>query len=179
MTLHHPKLFQQINTHTTIVLDTNVFSVASHSKDFAEFLVELRSNTKCAYTTIPPVVFEVTNGSSNLEIYNQRAEYINTTVDSIIPINFLDKIIEFSFMMAKLNSTNNAYTDYQLAALLYQYRHVDIYLMTADLKALPSFFYDREFIITATANKGDVKNFGLFKFNETNYVKAMKKVFGE
>lgn len=156
-------------------LDTNVFSIAPRSKDFAEFIVELKNEAECAYATIPSVVFEVTNGSSTLDIYNERSTYINSTVDNVLATDFIDKVPDFCVLMAKINASNKSYTDFLLAACLYKYKHIKAYLMTTDLKALPSFF-DRVSIITIEQNSGDVINFGLYSFNETKYVKALQSV---
>ena len=174
MTLHHLEL-SKLLYNSTILLDTNVFSVAAKSNDFASFLTELKNDANCSYATIPSVVFEVTNGSSTLEVYNQRAEYINFLVDTVLPMKFLDKIMDFTVLMAKINANNKSFTDFQLAACLYQYKHTPIYLMTTDLRALPAFF-DRKFIVTAEENSNDVKNFGIYSFNEENYIKALKKI---
>ena len=174
MTLYHPELFRQLH-NSTVLLDTNVFSVASRSRDLAEFVAMLKNDTQCAYATIPSVVFEVTNGSSTLEVYNQRVEYIKTLVDAVLPTNFIDKIVDFNVLMAKINGGNKSFTDFQLAACLYQYRHTNIYLMTTDLKAFPSFF-DRNFLITTEQDSGDVINFGLYSLNQANYNKAIEKV---
>jgi hypothetical protein len=172
MALHHPDLFTQLS-NSTVFLDTNVFSTASKSKDFAEFIVELKNEATCAYATIPSVVFEVTNGSSNLGVYNERSSYINSTVDNVLQTSFIDRIPDFCVLMAKINGGNKSYTDFLLAACLYQYKHSKVYLMTTDLKAFPAFF-ERESIITTEQNSGDVINFGIYSFNETSYVKALK-----
>lgn len=171
MPLHHPDLFAKLHNHT-LFLDTNVFSTATRSKDFADFLVELKNEAACAFATIPSVVFEVTNGSSTLAIYNERAEYINLITDSVVPTNFIDRIQDFSVLMAKLNAGNKSYTDFLLAACLYQWRHMETYLITTDLKAFPSFF-DRDFLITVEQDSGDVINFGLYRLNEDKYVRAL------
>lgn len=91
MILCPPQLLQDLDT-STIFLDTNVFSIAARSKDFLRLLVSLKNEANCALTTISSVVFEVTNGSSSLEIYNQRADFITGLVNAINPMKFLDNI---------------------------------------------------------------------------------------
>jgi hypothetical protein len=56
--------------------------------------------------------------------------------------------------MAKINAQNKAYTDFLLAACLCHYKHASVYLLTADLRALPCFF-DRTHVPTSA--KSDVK----------------------
>lgn len=171
MTLYPSDLFTRL-TKSTLLLDTNVFSVASRSEDFSGFLTELKNKSDSAYATIPNVVFEVTLGSSTIEVYNQRADLIKLIVDSVLPVDFIDKIPEFNVIMAKLNASNRSFTDFQLAACLYKFKHSDIRLMTTDLKAFPPFF-EREFLVTTEQNSGDVVNFGIFKLNEASYLKAI------
>lgn len=177
MTLYHPELFQRLHSYT-LFLDTNVFSAASRSKDFAHFLLELKGSASCAYATIPSVVFEVTQGSSTLDIYNERAQYVKATVDSVVPTSFIDKIQDFCVLMAKVNGGNKSFTDFLLAACLYHYRHSDVYLMTTDQKMFPNFF-DRDFVITAEQDSGAIMNFGLHRLNETKYVKALQAILKE
>jgi len=173
MTIYHPELFKQL-LESTILLDTNVFSTAARSLDLASFLVLLRKESNCVFATIPSVIFESTNGSSSLATYNERLKYINNTVDAVIPTNFIDDIQDFQVLMAKLNGGNKAYTDFLLAACLYKYRHTNIQLLTADIKAFPPFF-DRLSIITTEQNSGHVVNFGLYHLNESSYTKALTK----
>lgn len=177
MILYQPKLPQDLNK-ATLFLDTNVFSVAARSKSFLDFLIYLKSESGCAYTTIPSVLFEVTNGSSTLEVYNERAKFLDSLVESINPVSFINRIAEFSVIMAKLNANNKSYTDFLLASCLYHYRHANVYLMTTDLKALPSFF-ERTHLVTAEENSGEVKNFGIYTFDEQAYVKAAAKTLRE
>lgn len=177
MTLYPSQLLQQLD-RATIFLDTNVFSTATRSKTFVDLLVDLKNEASCALTTIPSVVFEVNNGSSTLEIYNERAEFIASLVDAINPMTFIDKISDFSVVMAKINANNKSYTDFLLAACLYQYRHAKVFLMTSDLRALPS-FYERTHIVTTEETNGGIKNFALYKFNETAYVNAAANIIKE
>jgi hypothetical protein len=177
MTLYPSQLLQDLN-QATIFLDTNVFSVATKSKDFLDLLVDLKNDASCALTTIPSVVFEVTNGSSTLEIYNERTEFISSLVDAINPMKFIDNIADFSVVMAKINANNKSYTDFLLSSCLYQYRHVKVSLLTTDLRALPPFF-ERAHIITTEETSGDVKNFGLYRFDEVAYTKAAANILKE
>lgn len=90
-----------------------------------------------------------------------------------------DNITDFSVVMAKINAANKSYTDFLLASCLYQYRHVKVYLLTSDLKALPNFF-TRVHIITTTEDKsGEVKNFALYRFDEDAYTKAAASITRE
>lgn len=155
----------------TVFLDTNVFSSASRNQEFADLLVDIL-NSDCALATIPSVVFEVTNGSSSLKIYNERADFIKSIASVINPLSFMGDIADFSVTMAKLNANNKSYTDFLLAACLYHYSHTPVFLMTKDLRLLPSFF-DRKCVITLDRRTGDVENFGLYNFNASSYTKAV------
>lgn len=177
MILYQAQLLQDLKL-ATLFLDTNVFSIAARSKAFSDFLENLQNETECVYTTIPSVVFEVTNGSSTLEVYNERANLIKALVDYVNPMTFMDKITNFTVVMSKINASNKSYTDFLLSSCLYQYRHANVYLMTTDLRALPSFF-ERVHIVTAEENSGDIKNFALFKFNQLAYAKAANKIINE
>lgn len=177
MILSPPHFLQDLNK-STIFLDTNVFSVASRNKDLLELLVDLKNEADCALTTIPSVLFEVTNGSNNLEIYNERAEFVISLVTMVNPMQFINNLSDFSVIMAKINAANKSYTDFLLAACLYNYRHAKVHLLTSDLRALPSFF-QREHIITVEEKSGDVKNFGLYTFDEAAYTKAATNIIKE
>lgn len=159
----------------TLLLDTNVFSTAAKSDELRSFIIWLIEQTGCTYTTIESVVFEVLNGSTDEATYRQRQEHIKTITSSLLPINFLDKIPDFNFLMSKLNANNKSFVDFQLAAALYKYRTSPIYLMTSDQKALPS-FYTRDFVITTEHNSGHIVNFGMFRLDEVKYELALKGI---
>ena len=93
-------------------------------------------------------MFEFTNGSNSVTKYNERIEFIKSLVNVIDPLTFLNKISDFYVVMAKINDQNKAFTDFQLAACLYHYRHTNIALLTADLKAFPE-FYPRTHILAS------------------------------
>jgi|GEM_PF-6918014 len=172
--LYSKDLFTQLaEQNATILLDTNVFSTAARSIDFSTFLSELKAKTGVSFATVQAVLFETTQGSSTIEIYNQRAGFVSLFIDTMLPTQFIEKIPDFSVFMAKVNALNKSFTDFQLAACLYYYRHTNIYFLSSDQKALPTFF-DRPYIMTAVQNKGGLVNFGVYTFNEANYAKALK-----
>lgn len=162
--LHHPQFLQELDK-STVFLDTNVFSTASRNQDFLGLLVDLKNEADCALTTIPSVLFEVTNGSTTLEVYNERTEFVTSLVDAINPMKFMNDLSDFSVIMSKINAANKSYTDFLLAACLYNYRHAKVYLITSDLRALPVFF-PRKHIITVEERSGNVKDFGVYIFDE-------------
>ena len=90
---------------------------------------------------------------------------------------FLNTISDFYVVMAKINEQNKAYTDFQLAACLYNYKHTDVALLTADLKAFPS-FYPRTHIL-AVEHGREIKNFGIYQFDIKGYVTAATKALSE
>lgn len=173
MILYRNQLLKDLKL-STVFLDTNVFSVVTRSKDLSQF-IELLKNTGCSLTTIRAVVFEISNGSDTLAIYNERVDLISSIVDSVDPMRFLSNIEEFSFIMSKLNAKNKSYTDFLLASCLYHYKASSVYLMTSDFEALPTFFENTD-IITVTEKSGKIRNFGLYKFNHKNYTKAVNKI---
>jgi hypothetical protein len=171
MVISHPKLSKDLE-HAHLFLDTNVFSTAFRNIELANLLVDLRENG-CALTTIPSVLFEVTRGSSSLEIYNQRAEGVDSLVDYIDPMRWAnDNLDEFSVVMAKLVSVDKSqYTDFLLAACLVKFQGSRALLMTADLNSMPASIFDRIHIITADNGK-EVRTFGIYQLNPTNYGKV-------
>lgn len=134
MTTVYPPLIQQELKDYHIFLDTNVFIYASKNESFFNFLADLKNGADCSFTTIQSVVFEFTNGSTTAKQYNERVEFLNSIVDSVNPVTFTSNISDFYIVMAKVNDQNKAYTDFLLAACLYNYRHTKVALMTADLK---------------------------------------------
>lgn len=178
-TLFHPNLFSTLEqTQATIIVDTNVFSTMQRSKSFIEFLEAMKQKTGCAYATIETVLFETTISSSSREVYEKRTDITQTLLDAILPTNFISKTKDFNILMAKLNASNTSFTDFQLAACLYQHRNSRCYLLTSDQQALPTFF-DREFVITAQQDGGRLVNFGFFRFNNKSYVKAAESVLSQ
>lgn len=170
MTIYPPSIHQELKDFH-IFLDTNVFIYAAKNEDFFNFLVELKDKTNCSYNTIPSVLFEFTNGADTLTKYNERIDFVKSLVDTVLPMAFLQKIPDFYVVMAKINAQNKAYTDFQLAACLYNYRHTKVALFTADLRALPA-FYPRTHIITIEHEK-EVKSFGFYQFDSSGYVQAV------
>lgn len=173
MTVYSPRIQQELNS-CHIFLDTNVFIYASKNKSFFDFLVSLKNEANCSFTTIPSVVFEFTNGSDSVDKYNERVDFINSLVDAVSPVSFLNTIADFYIVMAKVNDQNKAYTDFLLAASLYNYRRSKTALLTADLKAFPS-FYTRTHILAVEHGK-EIKNFGVYQFDSAGYAQAAANI---
>lgn len=176
MTITHPELTSDLQG-STLFLDTNVFSGCIRSSGLLNLLSELSSKYDCSTVSIPSVLFEFVRGSNSLEIYNQNVEFYNSIVDYTNPMKFLDQLGEFAAVMAKLNKSNKSYTDFLLAACLYQYRsHQKTYLMTTDLRAFPSFFERVHLITTEEDGSGEVRNYGIIKFNTDKYVASASSI---
>lgn len=171
-TLYPPDIHQHLK-NKFIFLDTNVFIFAAKNESFTDFLISL-NKVGCSFSTIPSVVFELTNGSNSSDTYNKRIELVNSLVDRVDPVQFMNNISDFYIVMSKINSNNPSYTDFLLAACLYQYRNSNAILLTADLKALPSFF-PREDVIAVEHGK-EVKPFGFYSFDLEGYAKAAAKI---
>lgn len=170
MVLYSPELLKTLN-HKTLFLDTNVFSVAFRYPQFGEFLTDILDQD-CALVTIPSVLFEVTRGSSSLEIYNQRATALKELVTYTDPMTYLSEVDEFSVVMAKLQKADKVqYTDFLLAACLYKYQASKPYLMTTDMASMPKSIFDREFIVTAE-HGAEIVNYGIFSLNYNHFEKA-------
>lgn len=179
MTLYPPQLLHDLEG-ATLFLDTNVFSIGIRSRGLIELLAALRNQANCAFTTIPSVLFEFVRGSNSVEVYNENIEFFNSLVSYVNPASFLNNISDFSIVMAKVNAKNKSYTDFLLAACLYNYRRSGkVYLLTTDINAFPSFF-ERTDIVTVTEDKSaEIRNFGIFKFNTDSYVQAVEQVLRE
>ena len=178
MTLYPPQILHDLNSHH-IFLDTGVFITASKSESFVDFLVKLKNDANCSLTTIPSVVFEFTNGSESLEKYNARTESLNSLVDSVNPVTFLNNIQDFYVVMAKINDQNKSYTDFLLAACLYNYRRSKIALLTTDLKAFPS-FYPRTHVVTVEQDRTKaIINLAIYKFDGKGYASAAERALRE
>ncbi len=170
MLLHPPHILDDLRT-ATLFLDTNVFSVSFRNPELGSFLVDLREHG-CALVTIPSVLFEVTRGSNDLAMYNKRAEALKDLVSYIDPMKATVALDGFSVIMAKLLSPKDSqYTDFLLAACLYQFSSSNIFLMTSDLRSMPRAIFDREYVITAALGD-DMQNFGIFRINRDNYGRA-------
>lgn len=178
MTLYSDQLLSDLR-ESTLFLDTNVFSVLSRSTGFVQLMDQL-SRMDCIFTSIPSVLFEYVRGSNSVKVYNECVEFYNSIVSYTNPMKFMDDIPDFCIAMAKLNSGNKSYTDFLLAACLYNYRNSGrVYLLTTDINAFPSFF-DRVHIVTTEEDKSrDLRTFGVFKFNTDNYAKAAKTIIKE
>lgn len=176
MTIYPPQIHQQLKDYH-LFLDTNAFIYASKSQSFFDFLFSLKTDGNCAFTTIPSVLFEFTNGSETATKYTERTEFLTSLVGSINPVSFLNNIADFYVVMAKVNYKNNSYTDFLLAACLYQYRRTKVALITTDLKAFPAFFKRTHIISTEHTN--EVVNFGVFEFDTAGYAKAAQKALEE
>jgi predicted nucleic acid-binding protein len=174
-TIYSPTITSDLKSHT-LFLDTNVFIFASKNKSFFDFLVELKNKGDCAFATIQPVIFEYTRGIESAKAYNERIEFVNSVVDWVNPMKFLEDIEDFHVLMAKVNSGNKSYTDFLLAACLYQYGNRNTALLTADLKALPS-FYERSHIITVE-HGNELKNFGVYRMEMSGYFAALASALG-
>lgn len=175
-TIYPPHIHHELKDFH-VFLDTNVFIYAAKNESFFDFLASLKSDAHCGFATIPSVIFEFTNGANTMSQYNERVAFIKSIVDRIDPMAYLNKISDFYVVMSKVNEQNKAYTDFQLAACLYNYKHTKVGLLTADLKAFPA-FYPRTHIL-AVEHKKEIKNFGVFQFDEKGYGEAAAKALNE
>jgi len=175
-TLYPPLIQQELKDHH-IFLDTNVFIYASKNESLVDFLLGPNNDANCAFTTIPSVLFEFTRGSNTAPEYTKRVEFLTSLVESINPMSFLNNIADFHIVMSKINSKNKSYTDFLLAACLYQYRQSQVALITTDLGAFPPFF-PRSHIVTVE-HMNEVVNFGVFKFSPDAYAQAAAKTLEE
>ena len=177
MTTVYPPLIQQDLKDYHIFLDTNVFIYASKNESFFNFLVDLKNDANCSFTTIQSVVFEFTNNSDTAKKYNERIEFLNSIVDSVNPVTFINSIPDFYIVMSRVNGQNKAYTDFLLAACLYNFRRSKVALLTADLKAFPA-FYPRTHILAVDHDK-EIKNFGVYQFDPAGYAQAAANALKE
>lgn len=176
MTIYPPDIQRQLKDYH-LFLDTNVFIYAAKNKSFFDFLTGLNNAANCSFTTIPSVLFEFTSGSDTAQKYAERTDFLTSLVDSINPVSFINSIPDFYTVMAKVNSKNKSYTDFLLAACLYQFRRSKVALLTTDLKAFPPFFPLTQLISVSHTN--EVVNFGIFQFNSAGYAEAAKKILEE
>ena len=176
MLLHRPDLAACLQS-STIITDSNIVTACFRCQGLLELVRELKSVSQCSFVTIPSVEFEYNRGANSLKTYNENQEFFNNLIDGIDPMMFMKKLDAFPVVMSKLNAGNPSYTDFLLIACLYFYRDSGlVYLMTADLKAFPS-FYDREYLVTIEEDKSQqVRNIGLYRFNVDNYAKAAKSI---
>ena len=175
MLLHPPQLISDL-VNSTLFLDTNVFVVGSRSEELLELLAKLRNDARCDFTSIPSVLFEFVRGSQTISDYNENVEFYNEIVSHTQPEKIFSDA-DFSVVMAKVNAKNKSYTDFLLAAALYSYRNSgNVYLLSTDIKMFPEFF-DMTHLITVCEDRShEIRNFGVFKFNSTNYAKAAKNI---
>jgi predicted nucleic acid-binding protein len=176
MTIYPPDIQQQLNQYH-IFLDTNVFIYASKNESFFNFLADLNNNAGCSFTTIPSVLFEFTRGADTARKYTERTDFLISLVDAINPMSFINSIPDFYTVMAKVNAGNKSYTDFLLAACLYQYRRAKTALLTTDIKAFPP-FYPRAAIISVE-HTNDIINFGVFEFDGDGYAAAARSILEE
>lgn len=176
MLLQSPDLDKKL-LRASIFIDTNVLVVCSRSSELRELISTLRNNSNCSFENIPSVLFEFVRGSNSLQAYNENADFYNEIVTRTHPTKLFEDTPDFAVVMAKINSQNKSYTDFLLAAALYHYRNSgDVYLLTTDTRAFPSFF-EMPYLVTVCEDKsGEIRNFGFIRFNEAAYAKAAKSI---
>lgn len=167
-------------SRSSIFVDTNVLVVCSRSTELRNFVSSLRNESNCSFESIPSVLFEFVRGSNSLQAYNENTDFYNEIVSRTHPTKIFENTPDFSVVMAKVNSQNKSYTDFLLAAALYHYKNSgDVYLLTTDTRAFPSFFEMPHLITVCEDKSGEIRNFGFIKFNETSYAKAAKSIIKE
>lgn len=176
MLLQQPQLATSLKD-SFVFLDTNVFSIGSRSSSLLEFLTDLNNNKICTFVSIPSVFFELVRGSNSLSVYNENANFYREIVSSTHPTKTFEDQPEFSIVMAKTNASNKSYTDFLLAAALYNYRNSGkVFLLTTDIHAFPEFF-EVHSIITATEDKSnEVRNLAFITFNLDKYALVAAKI---
>ena len=171
-----PQIYSEL-TDYFLFLDTNVFIHASKNKDFFDFLVKFNIDHGCTLFIIPSALFEFTQGSATAKDYQERTDFV-VSLCKIDGARFISDISDFQVVMSKVNGKNKSYTDFLLAAAVYQYRRLNnVALLTTDINMFPSFF-NRSHIITVDRTK-ELVNFGVYQFENDSYIKAARAALNE
>lgn len=158
--------------NSDVFFDTNTFISAISIPEISELFKELKGNG-CAFLTIPSVVFEFTRGTASIPDFNKRAEFIDTLVNTVYPIEkHIEDLRDLVVVLQRIKGDIH-YTDFLLVACLYKFPKS--YLISSNYKDCPTEILDRKFIITIDTEK-DIRNYGIYKFSMEKFSKAAAKI---
>ena len=155
-----------------IFFDTNVFIGAfSFPELFKDFFDGLKQ-VKCEFVTIPPVVFEFTRGTHDVESFSDREEFLRK-LTTVYPIEEDGTDLrEFTIVLQKIKGDIH-FTDFLLIACLYKFP--SSYLLSANHKDCPIEILDRKGIITIDTDR-EIRNYGIYQFSQKKFNKAAESI---
>ncbi len=151
--------------------NTALILLVSYIEEFSDFLIELKE-VECVLLTIPSVAFEFQR-SDNIEILNKRTEFLN----SYIEIYSIERHLrELEDLIPVIHKIKNAisYTDFLLYCCLYKFK--DSILLTENHKDFTTNILDRLNIFTVDNDGQNLRNSGLYRFNQNKYEKVVSSI---
>jgi len=164
--IHREDLLQSIKGKH-LLLDTNVFIDAfAHPKVFGDFFNELKSNDNVV-VTLESVKIEFLTGSSNIEKYTQREEYMDKIIDAYLPItpDTLTKAFQLITELG-IDGSSISVTDYQLGSCLKKYKK-NICLITKNTSDFPQRVFSVLGVVNFPFNKG-IQTYGFYYYEQSH-----------
>jgi hypothetical protein len=162
--LYPPDLITTLkNKH--LLFDTNFLRDAmSKPTPYKTFTNELRKYD-VTLAVIDFVKYELLKGSSNVQKYEQREEFINSIADVTIPI--IPDTYKTIYNLIQLYGINGAavsITDLFMGALLMQYKK-NIFLLTRDTSDFIQSIFDLVYVVNAPHSKG-IFTYGVYQYQK-------------
>ncbi len=160
-----PEFYSTVN-NCHLLLDTNVFIDASiNPTTFGVFFDQLRKQN-VTLVTIDPVVLEFIKGSQNAEKYNQKLEYINSIIDTCLPLP--KEVFELAKKLAEdyqEEGKSVSITDFLLGASLAHYPK-NLLLISKNTNDFPTDIFHLKSHINLIKRKS-IQSYGVYTYPST------------
>lgn len=158
-----PQDFLLITKNKFILLDTCIFIDAfSNANEFGKYFTQLRNNS-CSFVTTTLVLNEFLKGSSDINKFNKKKEFVLDIVDTIMPTINLQPNIELLIKKYGIESKDLSETDLNLGGTLVKYGD-NIRLMTKDQSDFPTSIFERVTFLNGMHRKGTF-SYGIYGYN--------------
>lgn len=158
-----PTEFYSTVNNCHLLLDTNVFIDASISPTiFGAFFDQLRKHN-VTLVSIDPVILEFIKGSQNTDKYSQKLEYINSIIDTCLPLP--KEIFEITKKLAadyKEEGKSVSITDFLLGACLAHYSH-NLLLISKNTNDFPTNIFQLKSHINLIKRKS-IQSYGVYTY---------------
>lgn len=161
----------KLSSTNFLFLDTNTLVTAVNYEEYGQILNKIK-DAGCALLTIPSVAFEFTRGSDNIDIYNSRADFLNSIATVFNIEKDLENAKELIVALQKIAS-DASYTDFLLGICSGKYQ---CGVLTENHKHFPLSVFDRKFLITIDTDKENVRTHAVYFLSVSKLHKAAENI---
>lgn len=161
-----------------LLIDTNfLIDAFRFPSQFNDLLEELK-DSGFTLVSIEATLVEFAKGSQSIEAYSKKAEYYNSLIEMVLPLDskLHENVSDITRACLKKGG-QLSYTDYLLLAATMKYKD-NIYFLTKDKSDVPISIFNPVASIMIETNENNC-HFSLYEYNEKAYQELLTSLVKE